>query len=136
MTYKEYKNKIRKEIDSLPLHFAFSEEQLNSVLEKLQCERKDLIRGPQGSFIHKNDITQVSNYFAKDSSLELKEYLTDEKFFEEAFKYELRNHECGYSGDYSEALEALCIDEAFVEKNNLEKIFTKTWKGVMNESDF
>ena len=35
ITYKEYKDAQQKEVNELPIHYAFSNEQLNEILTKL-----------------------------------------------------------------------------------------------------
>jgi len=92
MTYKEYTEMKQKEVNELPLHFAFSQEQLNQELEKMGCTRDDIVGlGFAGAFVHKKDKEAVLAYFSKKDPIT--DLMQNEEFAVEAFYYEMCNHE-------------------------------------------
>lgn len=128
MTYKEYRNLKQKEINELPLLFAFSGEQVGKILEEKNCTAEDLFSVPaiNGCLVHKDDVEEVRTYFSKKS--DLKERLKDKEFFKEALEYELRNHEFGYTWDFTDTFEVLDIDMDFINKNGFKEILEEIVK--------
>lgn len=128
MTYKEYRNLKQKEINELPLLFAFSGEQVGKILKENNYKEDDLFGVPfiPGCLVHKDNVEQVKDYFSKES--DLKERLKDKEFFKEALEYELRNHEFGYTWDFTDTFEALNIDEKFINENGLKEILEEIVK--------
>lgn len=125
MTYKEYREAKQKEVNELPLLFAFSGEQIGKILKEKNYKSEDLLSVPfiNGCLIHKNDAEQVVAYFSKKS--DLKKRLKDRPFFEEALFYELANHEFGYTWDFTDTFEALDIDWDFIKENGFMDIIEK-----------
>lgn len=128
MTYKEYRESKQKEVNKLPLLFAFSGEQIGKILKEKKYKEEDLLSVPSipGCLVHKDDVEQIKAYFSKKS--DLKERLKDKTFFEEALEYELRNHEFGYTYDFTDTFEVLNIDENFINENGLKEVFDKIVK--------
>lgn len=109
MTYEEYREKRQKEINTLPLVFAFSNEQLDKALKKRGYTLKDAgkvlyaLPGQPGTFYFKNDAETIREYFNHDTDGELRKMMEDDKeFCREAFEYEMWNHEypINWEGDY------------------------------------
>lgn len=93
-TYLELQEKQRKELEEFPIAYAFSDQQLEEALVKLGAKSKeecvtvfghgDIVkRGNAKSFVE----------LLKRHTRELKEAMKDEKFAEDAFRYEMDNHE-------------------------------------------
>ena len=103
MTYAEYKAERQKSANDLPIFFAFSSEQLEEEMNKrgLTTDDTDKIYDiGNGGFCLKKDANTVSEWFnAKDP---LDDLMKDQKFAEDAFFYEMCNHEYGinYQGDW------------------------------------
>ena len=107
MTYKDYTKRKSEEFGALPIFWAFSESQLAEALEKRGYKLADagrvLYRFGHGGFYLKADAEQIKAYFSRDHHGELKKLMEEEPgFAEEAFEYEMRNHEypINWQGDF------------------------------------
>ena len=107
MTYKEYIEKRQKEYNALPIFYAFSNEQFMNEMRKrtkartLEGAAKLVYRlGDSGGFYLKTDAPIIRDYFSKHDELE--DLMKDAVFAEEAFMYEMRNHEyhINWEGDW------------------------------------
>ena len=101
MTYREYRETKQKEVNDLPLFFAFSNKQLDEALEKRNATVKDIYRlGDTGGFYLKKDAEIIRAYFSKDNQLPA--LMKDYDFAVEAFLYEMNNHEyaINWQGDW------------------------------------
>lgn len=103
-TYTEYKKERQEEFNSLPIKFAFGKEQFKNMMEKWGLTENDtdkIYRFPCGGFYRKADAHIIHDYYSKPDPLY--ELMNDEKFREEAFRYEMDNHEYAinyYQGDW------------------------------------
>lgn len=131
--YGEMKKRHRKEINALPLGFAFGNEQFDEMMRRWGLDPdKDLDKIysiGDGGYIQKKDAEQLFSV-TKKHDREMKEAimgdLTGDGFICEMFFYELNYHEYGYTGDTSETLAALGYDSKQIEsdgrlKHGLEK---------------
>lgn len=94
-TYLELKARHQKEIDALPLMFAFSKKQLEEGCAKLGVKEpeKELYRlGTTGGFYRRTDSKMIFDTFARHEK-EMTEAMKDEAFAVGAFDYEAGNHE-------------------------------------------
>lgn len=101
MTYEEYKDIKQKEVNELPLHFAFGQKQLDEQLKKLNATIDDIYGlGFAGGFYLKKDAPIIRAYFCKED--QLPELMNDYEFAVGAFLYEMNNHEyfINYQGDW------------------------------------
>lgn len=106
MTYAEYRKEQLAKINSLPLFFAFSRRQLEKEMAKIGLTTSDedkekicRVPGVNGAFCLKSDIPKIIAYFEEDNITEL---MKDPVFAEEAFRYEMDNHEyaINWQGDW------------------------------------
>ena len=102
MNYKEYREQKQAEVDALPLAFAFSDEQFNEGMRKLGLNPEDtdkIVAVPGGGFCRKEDAKHV---FETLSWGKLVDLMKDPEFAEDAFYYEMCNHEYGinWEADY------------------------------------
>lgn len=112
--YKELKERQQAEINALPLGFAFSDSQFNEMMCGWGLDpARDLdkiVNIGLGGFIQKKDRALMRDTFERHKR-ELKEAIaadeTGEGFIFDMMLCELDNHEYSYTGDTSEALEAL-----------------------------
>ncbi len=121
--YVDMKAKHAKNINSLPMFFAFSQEQFKEGMEKFGLKATDtaqVCRIPAGGIIKKTDKKLVIETFLNHTK-EMKEAIdadkTGEGFITEMFKYELINHEYCYTSDPTDTLEALGLTEEEVYKS-------------------
>ena len=95
MTYKEYRDKRQQDFNSLPIFFAFGKEQFREQMEKrgLTVDDTDKIYalGDGGGYYLRSDADVVRAFF--DAPEELPELMKDPVFAEDAFAYEMKNHE-------------------------------------------
>lgn len=114
--YEEFKNRYQKEINALPLHFAFSDKQFKDQMNKmgLDPDKKEdmekLVGIPAGGFMLKDDYPKFEDW-SKRQSEEYTEKSKDMSFMYDAFIYEMRNHEYGYTYDDTDFLQALDISQ-------------------------
>ena len=112
--YKELRVRQQSEVNALPLAFAFSNRQFDEMMKGWGLDpEKDLdkiVSIGAGGFIQKKDRSLMHETFDRHER-ELKEAIaadeTGEGFIFDMFLCELDNHEYGYTGDTSEAMEAL-----------------------------
>ena len=112
--YMELKERQQQEVNALPLGFAFSEKQFNEMMVGWGLDpEKDLdkiVSIGYGGFIQKKDRSLMHETFDRHER-EMKEAIaadpTGEGFIFDMFLRELENHEYGYTGDMTDALEAL-----------------------------
>lgn len=104
MTYQQYLKKREKEMNELPLFFAFSNKQLEDELVKRGLTMNDTDKiyklGDTGGFYLKSDADKIREYFNKKDELE--DLMKDYDFAVSAFEYEMDNHEyaINYQGDW------------------------------------
>lgn len=101
MNYQEYREIKQKEVNELPLHFAFGQKQLDEKLKELNCTIDDVYGlGYAGAFYLKKDAPIIRAYFSKED--QLPELMKDHDFAVDAFYYEMANHEyhINWQGDW------------------------------------
>ena len=126
MDYREFKERTQKEFNTLPLMFAFSNEQFEEGKKKL-CVKddKELVSIGGGGFIKKVDAHLLDEMINRHNK-EYKELMQDDEFLYSAFYYELGNHEYCITLDPEDTLEALCLTaEEVADDPRLMKIFLK-----------
>lgn len=95
ITYQEYREQKQAEVNALPLAFAFSDEQFVAGMHELGLKETDtdkIVAVPGGGFCRKEDAKRV---FETLSWGKLTELMKDPEFAEDAFYYEMCNHEYG-----------------------------------------
>lgn len=106
-TYCDFKLAEREAIDALPIEFAFNDDQFHDMLKKfgLTLEEKDKLRRiPGGGFCLATDVKMIVETMLSWSR-KLSEIIeTDDEFTVDALRYELDNHEYGYTGEPDDAL--------------------------------
>lgn len=91
MNYREYRAQRQYEFNSLPIFFAFSNEQFDNGMKKLGIEDiKDVRAIGGGGFCHKDTIPKLVEFTNSDS---IDELMKDPEFAEDAIYYEMGNHE-------------------------------------------
>ena len=126
MNYKEFKERKQKEFNTLPLMFAFSNEQFEEGKKKL-CVKddKELVSIGGGGFIKKTDVPLLDKMIDRHNK-EYEELMQNDEFVYSAFYYELANHEFCITLDPEDTLEALCLTVEEMENDpRLMKIFLK-----------
>ena len=99
---QEYLDLIKKhqdELNKFPIAYAFSEQQLEEALKKLDAKKEECVTVfNHGDVMKRADVPAFYNMLKRHAD-ELKEALTDEEFAEAAFLYEMDNHEYAINWD-------------------------------------
>ena len=138
--YQELQSRQQEEFNTLPLRFAFGQEQFNDMMAGWgldpQTDTDKIISIGAGGYIQPKDVPlflEMSNRHKKEMAAAIAEDKTGEGFIYEMFLYELRNHEFGYTGETEDALNALGYSEDAVQadprlKRGLEKAIKQIQK--------
>ena len=108
-----------------PIAYAFNEEQLEEALNKLGATKNECTTLGYGTVIKRTDIPAFEELM-EYHRLELYEALKDENFAEDAFLYEMDNHEyaINWSGD-EDVLACFNLSPDELKKRNLEDAYRK-----------
>jgi len=142
-SYLEMKQRHQREVNDLPLFFAFSNEQFNESLQQMGLTSKDTDQlrslGIGGGFYHKDNADKIHGTFQRHENERNEAIESDKKgngYIYEMFLYELNNHEYGYTGDESDTFDTLGFTHAEVENNKALKFgFDKAVKRIMTDND-
>lgn len=114
-SYQEIKRRHGDEFETLPIFWAFSNEQFEKSMEKIGLTVKDtdkICKIPGGGFCRKDDVRLFCDMILRHSK-EMEEAVasdtTGEGFIFEMFDYELSNHEYSYTWDMEPTFEALGV---------------------------
>lgn len=98
-TYLEMKERHQKEVNDFPMAFAFNREQGEEALKKLNAKADECISIlGMGDIIRKSDVPKYRDMCDRHYN-ELKEAMKDKTFAEDAFLYEMNNHEYAINWD-------------------------------------
>lgn len=116
--YLLLKEKHEKRINNFNMFFAFSNEQLEEGLKKLNTTKDNIISIDFGGFIKKEDKENYLNML-KVMNKESEKSLKDDIFLYEGFRYELANHEFCITYDFTDTLEVFGLEkDKLTEKQN------------------
>lgn len=141
--YMELKARQQQEVNALPLGFAFSEKQFKEMMTGWGLDpEKDLdkiVSIGYGGFVQKKDRSIMHETFDRHK-WELKEAIaadkTGEGFIFDMFLSELDNHEYGYTGDTTDALEALGFTaQEVVDDLRLNRGISKAHQVIMGREE-
>ena len=111
MNYEQLQEKHEKEIEELPMFFAFNDKQFSEGMEKIGASNEsELCSIGGGGFIKKSDDSKMKEII-KSQITEMDTAMLNDEFLIDAFVYELANHEYCYTGDESETIDAIGIEE-------------------------
>ena len=134
--YESLKQRQQAEFDAFPIQFAFSDQQFAEGMAALGLTPADtdkIYSAPGGGFYRKEDsprLKEMMDRFDRELQEAIAADETGEGFIYEMFLYELDNHEYSYTGDMSDALDALgyTADEVLGDprlKRGIEKAATE-----------
>lgn len=115
-TYRKMRDRQQKEVNEFPIGFAFSNEQLERELARLETTKEECVSIGAGGFIRKKDRNAFFDMMDRHER-ERKEAMQDEDFAYSAFLCELNNHEYSYTEDPNDAIEALGLSAKEVIDN-------------------
>lgn len=118
--YTEMKNRHQAETNALPMKFAFSKEQLTKMIEEFGVPTSELRHLGMGTYAKASDVKLISETFDRHAN-EVTEAMKNSKFAYDAFRYELANHEYGYTGEVEDTLESLGLTYEQVQADEVLK---------------
>lgn len=138
-TYTEWKDEKEKEINAIPLGFAFGKDQFLKMLERMGLTEENckdnLYSLGGGGYIKKTD-SHLLKEFHKKYDCEWEELKKNEQFMYEAFRYELANHEYCITYNYEDTLDCLDLTEDEVVKNPmLVKALSRATKDYLKDME-
>lgn len=109
--YREFKERTQNEFNNFPIGFAFTSEQFEESKKKLGVkDNSELVKIGYNGFIRKTDRVKFHKMISSQNEEYDRLILEDTKgngFIADMFKYELPNHEFGYTWDLEDTLDAL-----------------------------
>lgn len=136
--YQELRDRQQKEFNDFPFMWAFNKKQFAEGMEKLGLKETDTdkiysIGG--GGFIRKTDSEALHEMLDRQTA-EMKKAIADdptgEGFIYDMFDYELANHEYGYTGSVTDALDCLGMTAEQIEAD--ERLSHGLKKAIRHQS--
>lgn len=125
--YVALQKRHQKEVDEFPIYFAFGNEQFDELVNRLNLSKdkdsenyfgKRLVKAFAGGLVLKEDATRLVDMLKRHKA-EMNEQIAADKtgkgFIYQMFRYELNNHEYGYTGETEDTLEALGFSEEEID---------------------
>lgn len=123
--YLELLEKHREELNNFPIAYAFDEKQLKEALEKLGAKKEECVTiFGHGDIVKKPDAKKYINMLERHIK-EVQELIAnDHEAAEEAFLYEMDNHEytINYSGD-EDVLSCFGLTEESLTELGLRRVY-------------
>ena len=142
--YKEMKDRHQAEVNAFPFGYAFGEDQFIEMMKGWRmCHGRDgkptkndcskIVSIGAGGYVRKTDLNAMHEMFDRQNR-ELKDAVLADKegtgFVYEMFRYEMANHEYGYTCDPNDTLMACGLNMYQVQKN---AALTAGWIKAQNE---
>ena len=97
--YLDLQKKHRDELGNFPIAYAFSKEQLDEALVKLDAKKEECVTVmDHGDIMKRSDVPAFYEMLKRQED-ELREAMLDKDFAEAAFLYEMDNHEYAINWD-------------------------------------
>lgn len=137
--YQEFKERIQKETNKLPIYWVFGKEQIDKLTKKLNLkndgELKEKCFGIFGGLALKKDKEMILNTLKKHNE-ELKENLKNDDFLKSAFRYEMSNHEYIITYDIEDTLQALNITlEEYQKNERMQQLFKEAEEDYLKDME-
>ncbi len=138
-SYIILKEKQQKEINDLPIYWAFGDKQLEELKQKLNIKNDDELKEKCcaicGGIAFKKDIDKILDTF-KRLDEEMHEAYKNDEFLQKAFEYELLNHEYVITYEIEATLTALGITQKeYTEDERIRKIAKKAIQKYLKEME-
>ena len=105
--YVDLKEKHQAKYNAFPMMFAFSNEQFDEGLKKLDATAKEIVYLGFGTYIKEVDISDYEKMVKRLNNEKSEMLNNNDRYTYQAFLYELANHEYGYTYDIEPTLQAL-----------------------------
>lgn len=134
--YLELLEKHREELNNFPIAYAFDEKQLEEALKKLGATKEECVTiFGHGDIVKKPDAKRYINMLERHID-EIQELIEcDHEVAEEAFLYEMDNHEyaINYSGD-EDVLSCFGLTEESLTELGLRRVYLNARKRHMKHA--
>lgn len=134
-TYLKLQEKQRKDLEEFPIAYAFNEEQLQQALEKLGATKEECVTlWNCGDIMKKTDVPAFKEMMKRHRE-EIYELLKNEQDAEEAFLYEMDNHEyaINWSGD-EDVLSCFNLTEEKLREMDLVRAYQRARRQHMEHA--
>lgn len=101
---KEYDDTYNKELNKTGVFWAFSNDQFNENKTHKDALDNEYIHVGIGGYIHKSNKEKFDD-FKKNIVPKLKKDFISKINMDDLIRFELNNHECYYTGDFSEVID-------------------------------
>ena len=121
--YREMLGRHQEETNSFPMFFAFSNEQFDDGMRRFGLNPEDTVKVYSiggGGYIRREDVGKLGEMFGRHHRERQKAINADKKgtgFIYDMFRYELANHEYGYTQDLDDTLDSLKITMEEIEQS-------------------
>lgn len=134
--YTRFKQQQNAETDDFCRKYcewAFGQEQFKKLLDKLKLTEEQLKEKYQrfigGGIILRDKVDDWNKLCDRHEEALKKKLFSNKTFAYAAFMYEFNNYECGYTGSYNRALNALGLDlDDIIESPKLLEAYNKATK--------
>ena len=116
---KERSSRFSKLCNDVGLFWAFDDNQLEEGMKKLNCKKSDLINYQMGGILLKKNVKMFIKEDKKINTWFKKEFKKCD--LNKVIRYELNNYECYYTGETTDAYEALKY--LGITKDQINKVF-------------
>ena len=142
-TYKEMGARHQSEVNALPLAFAFSDRQFKEQLAawnmtEAEAKAGAIIAIGAGGFIRATDKELVFSTLERihdEQRAAIEADTTGNGYILQGLKYELINHEYSYTGDTTEAIEAVGLTEEDLKREEVQAAIERAAREVMGAGD-
>lgn len=132
-SYQAIKARHQAEVDNFPLGAAFSDKQVEEMMQKFGLPNDktgyaQIVSLGYGAYIKRSDVP-AWNEMSERHEREMKEFRKSRKELREGFRYEFANHECQFirNDDAVCAKFGLTYEEVQADPE-LHKIYKEAWK--------
>lgn len=121
---KEYDDNFNKELNKTGVFWAFGNDQFDENKTHKDAPDNEYISVGAGGYIHKSNKEKLDN-FLKNTAPKLKKDFVSRINIDDLIRYELNNHECYYTGDFSKVINIIHsyydmpIDEIYDKVKNI-----------------
>lgn len=133
--YLKLQEKQRKDLEEFPIAYAFNEEQLQQALEKLGAKKEECVTlWNCGDIMKKVDVPTFKEMMKRHRE-EIYELLKNEQDAEEAFLYEMDNHEyaINWSGD-EDVMACFNLTEQKLREMDLVRVYQRARRKHMEHA--
>lgn len=136
----DYDKKYQEEFSKTGVFWAFSNKQFEQNKTHKNAPDSEYLSVGLGGYIHKSNLDKL-NYFNEVISKKLKDDFVKKINIDDLIEYELKNHECYYTGDYMEILPIIedYLNTDISERNDIieqiEIVYKNTYRKNMEAFD-